>query len=108
MKNNSIIFDKLNDDINIFFDFLSKIKYFENIYHIKFSLSNVDEIIDLKNSEYNIYFVNLFQNIDKLEIENIDKSYNFFNKMINYNNNCINNIQKIDLSKITVRLKNEN
>ena len=31
MKNNYLIFDKLNEEKNLFFDFLSKIKYIKNL-----------------------------------------------------------------------------
>ena len=108
MNNNYLIFDKLNEEINIFFDFLSKIKYIKNLNHIKFKISNADEIlIGSNNLINNIYFINLFQNITNLEIDKIEKSFYFFNALINYEHNLINNIEKINLNNITVRIKNE-
>ena len=108
MNNNYLIFDKLNEDINIFFNFLSKIKYIKNLNHIKFKISNADEIlIGSNNLINNIYFINLFQNITNLEIDKIEKSFYFFNALINYEHNLIINIEKINLNNITVRIKNE-
>ena len=101
MNNNYLIFDKLNEEINIFFDFLSKIKYIKNLNHIKFKISNADEIlIGSNNLINNIYFINLFQNITNLEIDKIEKSFYFFNALINYEHNLINNIEKINLNNI--------
>lgn len=108
MNNNYLIFDKLNEEINIFFDFLSKIKYIKNLNHIKFKISNADEIlIDSNKLLNNIYFINLFQNITNLEIDKIEKSFYFVNALINYEHNLINNIEKINLNNITVRNKDE-
>ena len=108
MNNNYLIFDKLNEEINIFFDFLSKIKYIKNLNHIKFKISNADEIlISSNNLIYNIYFINLFQNIKHLEIDKIEKSFYFCNALMNFEHNLINNIEKINLNNITVRIKDE-
>lgn len=108
MKNNYLIFDKLNEEKNLFFDFLSKIKYIKNLTHIKFKLSNADEIlIGESNSINNIYFINFFYNIKNLEIEKIDKSFLFFNSLINFEHNLINNIEKLNLNNITIRIKDE-
>ena len=109
MNNNFIIFDKLNDEnnISIFFDFLYKIKYIKNITHIKFNLSNTDEKIDNKLFENNLPFINFYKNIKHLEIDKIEKSFYFFNRMLNYENNCINNIEKINLNNINIRTKDD-
>ena len=107
MNNNYIIFDNLEDDINIFFEFLKKIKYIKNINHIKFALSNCDIVIEENNLEKNVSFINLFQNIKHLEIDKIEKSFYFFNKLICQENNCINKIEKINLTRLTVRIKEE-
>lgn len=109
MNNNFIIFDKLNDEnnISIFFDFLYKIKYIKNITHIKFNLSNTDEKIDNKLFENNLPFINFYKNINHLEIDKIEKSFYFFNRMLNYENNCINNIEKINLNNINIRTKDD-
>ena len=107
MNNNFIIFDKLNDDIKIFFEFLSKIKYIKNINHIKFKLSNCDEVLEQNNLNINISFINFFINIKKLEVDTIEKSFYFFNKLINFDNNSINSIEKINLSNISVRFIDE-
>ena len=105
--NNYIIFDILDNDVIIFFEFLKKIKYIKNINHIKFALSNCDEIIEQNNLEKNISFINLFQNIKHLEFDKIEKSFYFFNKLICYENNCINKIEKINLNNLTTRFKDE-
>ena len=109
INNNFIIFDKLNDEnnISIFFDFLYKIKYIKNITHIKFNLSNTDEKIDNKLFENNLPFINFYKNINHLEIDKIEKSFYFFNRMLNYENNCINNIEKINLNNINIRTKDD-
>ena len=109
INNNFIIFDKLNDEnnISIFFDFLYKIKYIKNITHIKFNLSNIDEKIDNKLFENNLPFINFYKNINHLEIDKIEKSFYFFNRMLNYENNCINNIEKINLNNINIRTKDD-
>ena len=109
INNNFIIFDKLNDEnnISIFFDFLYKIKYIKNITHIKFNLSNTDEKIDNKLFEHNLPFINFYKNINHLEIDKIEKSFYFFNRMLNYENNCINNIEKINLNNINIRTKDD-
>ena len=104
-NNNCIIFDELNDDLNIFFEFLSKIKYIKNISHIKFTLKDCDKII--MQSNLDLTSINFFQNIKHLEIDQIEKSFYFFNKMINYNHNSINNIEKINLNRISIRIKDE-
>ena len=106
-NNNSIIFDELNDNLDIFFEFLLKIKYIKNISHIKFTLRDCDKIIMQNNLNINLTFINFFQNIKHLEIDQIEKSLYFFNKMINYNHNSINYIEKINLSRIAVRIKDE-
>jgi hypothetical protein len=109
INNNFIIFDKLNDEnnISIFFDFLYKIKYIKNITHIKFNLSNIDEKIDNKLFENNLPFINFYKNINHLEIDKIEKSFYFFNRMLNYENNCINNFEKINLNNINIRTKDD-
>ena len=90
MNNNYLIFDKLNEEINIFFDFLSKIKYIKNLNHIKFKISNADEIlIGSNNLIYNIYFINFFQNIKHLEIDKVEKSFYFCNALMNFEHNFI-------------------
>ena len=106
-NNNCIIFDELNDDLNIFFEFLSKIKYIKNISHIKFTLKDCDKIIIQNNLNIDLTSINFFQNIKHLEIDQIEKSFYFFNKMINYNHNSINNIEKINLNRISIRIKDE-
>ena len=106
-NNNSIIIDELNDNLDIFFEFLLKIKYIKNISHIKFTLRDCDKIIMQNNLNINLTFINFFQNIKHLEIDQIEKSLYFFNKMINYNHNSVNYIEKINLSRIAVRIKDE-
>ena len=107
MNNSYLIFDKLNDDLNLFFEFFSKIKYIKNITHIKFIINNLDEIIEQNKLVNDFYFINFFQNIKQLEIDKIEKSSSFFNKLINFNNNDINKIEKINLNNLAVRIKDE-
>ena len=129
ITNNFIIFDSLeeksetingkengeNDSLlkkyKIFFGFLSKIKFINNITHIKLKLCDVDNQINgihLNKENFNVvYFNNFFKNINHLEIEKITNSLCFINKLITYTNNSINNVTKINLSDINIKMNNE-
>ena len=73
---------RILNELKILCEILSKIKYLKNITHIKFNLSNIDNIINeqnLKKCEYDkLYFVNIFQNITHIEIDKIEKSFFFY------------------------------
>ena len=133
LNNNFVIFDKIGTNISfnnekekgeseekleknlyekeciIFFEFLSKIKFMKNIINIKFNLSDMDNDVIQKYLENgrNFPFTGFFQNIKHLEINKIENSFNFINKLINFNNNSINNIEKINLNNINLAIKNE-
>ena len=124
VKNNFIIFDKINSYTNedenndnkqfnildIFFKILSEIKYIKNLTHIKFNFSSVDTKIDnnyLENNFNVLHFLNFFKNITHLEIDKIEKSFNFLNKLISFENNLIDNIEKINLNNISIKINNE-
>ena len=125
INNNFIIFDKINntnddeskendtknlDNIKIFFEFFSKIKFTKNIIHIKFNFSNIDTIIDdnyLKNIKDKLSFLKFFENIKHLEIDKIENSFGFMNELISFENNSINNIEKINLNDICIKISNE-
>ena len=139
VNNNFIIFDKINNNTisneeidkdnsnnkkismeqnnlikkkyEIFFEFLSKIKFIKNITHIKFILSGIDNEINdtfLKSDIINkFYFVNFFQNINHIEIDKIENSFYFINQLISFKNNSINNIEKTNLNDINIRAYNE-
>ena len=125
INNNFIIFDKINntnddeskesdtrnlDNIKIFFEFFSKIKFTKNIIHIKFNFSNIDTIIDdnyLKNIKDKLYFLKFFENTKHLEIDKIENSFGFMNELISFENNSINNIEKINLNDICIKISNE-
>jgi len=127
VNNNCIIFDSFSEDneingekntvtnefiskkYNIFFEFLSKIKFFSNITHIKFKLSDLDnKEIYLNKEVFNeLYFDNFFKNINHLEIEKIKNSIFFINKLLSYKNNEINNVTKINISDINMKINTE-
>ena len=103
--------DSLLKKYKIFFGFLSKIKFINNITHIKLKLCDVDNQINgihLNKENFNVvYFNNFFKNINHLEIEKITNSLCFINKLITYANNSINNVTKINLSDINIKMNNE-
>ena len=102
---------RILNELKILCEILSKIKYLKNITHIKFNLSNIDNIINeqnLKKCEYDkLYFVNIFQNITHIEIDKIEKSFFFINRLISFENNSIDNIGKMNLNNICIKINNE-
>ena len=129
ITNNFIIFDSLeeksetyneknngeNDSLlkknKIFASFLTKIKFINSITHIKFKISNLDQEnkdIHLNTEIYNVlYFNNFFKNINHLEIDKVMNSLCFINTLLSYKKNSINNITKINLSDINIKMSNE-
>ena len=130
VNNNFIIFDKISDkiinnnddkkdtinseqskELEFFFDFFSAIKFIKNINHIKFNFSDIDNKIDEnildKKLINKFYFLNFFQNINHLEINKIENSFGFINKLILFENNSINNVEKINLNNISIKIHNE-
>ena len=111
--------DYLIDDANdfilkmhkIFAGILKKIQYINKITHIKFKIANLDKQIKdihLNKEIFNeLYFSNFFKNINHLEIDNVEKSLCFINKLLSYDNNLISNVTKINLSNINIKMSNE-
>ena len=111
--------DYLIDDANdfilkmhkIFAGILKKIQYINKITHIKFKIANLDKQIKdihLNKENFNeLYFNNFFKNINHLEIDNIENSLCFINKLLSYDNNLISNVTKINLSNINIKMSNE-
>ena len=95
----------------IFVGFLQKIQYINKITHIKFKISNLDnqiKDIHLNKEIFNeLYFNNFFKNINHLEIDNVENSLCFINKLLSYDNNLISNVTKINLSDINIKMNNE-
>ena len=88
----------------IFFICLYKLQFLNNITHIKFNFSNLNK----ENNNINVlYFTNIFKHIKFFEIENIKNSYCFLNKVITFKSNSINNIKRLNLTDVNIKMKNE-
>ena len=129
IKNNFLIFDSLGEEnatsnekdigsndtllkkYKIFIEFLEKIKFINNITHIKFKISNLDDQIKdnhLNKENFNIlYFSNFFKNINHLEIDTVMNSLCFMNSLISYPKNSISNVNKINLINLNIKRSNE-
>ena len=123
INNNFLVFDSIEDGKynmtddsfakthKIFVEFLSKIQYINNITHIKFKITNLDnkiKDIHLNKDIFNVlYFSNFFKNINHLEIDGFKNSLCFINTIVSYPSNLISNVKKINLSYIKLKMSNE-
>ena len=129
IKNNFLIFDSLDEEnatcngkdigsndtllknYKIFIEFLEKIKFINNITHIKFKISNLDDQIKdnhLNKENFNIlYFSNFFKYINHLEIDTVMNSLCFMNTLVCYTKNSISNVNKINLINLNIKMSNE-